>query len=814
MKLFDLLRLIRHHIALLLLVPLLMAGLVIFITRNPDFNYTSETTLFTGIASGSSVEMDKTFNYFMTNTAFDNLINVIKSRATQQEVGIRLLSQHLLLDAPDPKYLSVHSYTALQKITPKYVKDLVIKELSDADAAQTRDSLEEDHKPVEYMSDTNAEYTLADEIPPHVTREAYEKTVENLMILMASSDTNFVYKLLNYPNKHYSYRDISTVKVQRIFSSDLVQLQYTTDDPGICQQTLAIITDVCIRNYRFLKENRSDAVVRYFEEQLRLASLKLQAAEDRLLQFNKENNIINYYEQSKAVAVVKEDIEVEYNKQRIKLAGLKAAIARLEEKLEVQEQIQLKSASIVEKKNKLGELNYSIALAETSGKHENPETGSLEQLKKEAETLKNAIRNEVTLLYSYGNTKEGIPLSTLLNEWINHVIEAENVKAGMDVMDERIREFQKQYAIYAPAGALMKRIEREIAVSEQEYLEILHDLDQAKLKMQDLELSSQIKVVDLPYYPISPIPTKRKILVAVAALFGFLLLLTLILFAEYLDRTLRNAHRAKGILPIPIMGMLPKVLRRIKQNDMKMLTDRIIELAVQQLEQYALNKPRGQSGLTVLVSSTLNREGKTIVAGNLAHILQKKGRQVLMVCPEEDPAVSIPDRRPKDMSLNRIIRRFFFYPDERVDPDHPFLADPETYLGQNAIRYYSAASVLDGTIDLHSLVQSYTDPGNKPDFTFIEIPSLLENGYMASMISHVDLLLVVCRANRIWTEADNLVVQTLIRICGDKSGFCMLNGVDYRETEDLLGIRFVSRNPVNRFVRYLISFQFLTGKHF
>jgi hypothetical protein len=49
-----------------------------------------------------------------------------------------------------------------------------------------------------------------------------------------------------------------------------------------------------------IKENRSDAVVKYFQE-LALANDNLKAAEDKLLEFNKASNIINYYEQSKAL---------------------------------------------------------------------------------------------------------------------------------------------------------------------------------------------------------------------------------------------------------------------------------------------------------------------------------------------------------------------------------------------------------------------------------------------------------------------------------------------------------------------------------
>ena len=92
----------------------------------------------------------------------------------------------------------------------------------------------------------------------------------------------------------YSLEAISKVKVERISSSDLVKLSYETDDPGICQQTLQLYIDVCIKKYKDLKENGSDAVVKYFEAQLLQSENKLKSLEKKLLKFNQENNIINY----------------------------------------------------------------------------------------------------------------------------------------------------------------------------------------------------------------------------------------------------------------------------------------------------------------------------------------------------------------------------------------------------------------------------------------------------------------------------------------------------------------------------------------
>jgi len=83
MKLIGLIRLILKHKMLLIIAPLLLAALVVMLTREQRLSYTSGTVLYTGLASGSSIEMEKSFNYFATNTAFDNLItssNPVKPR--------------------------------------------------------------------------------------------------------------------------------------------------------------------------------------------------------------------------------------------------------------------------------------------------------------------------------------------------------------------------------------------------------------------------------------------------------------------------------------------------------------------------------------------------------------------------------------------------------------------------------------------------------------------------------------------------------------------------------------------------------------
>ena len=830
MKIIDLIRLLRKNIVLLVLAPLFLAGIVTYLTRKPDFKFASETSLYTGIASGSTVEMDKSLSFFATNTAFDNLINVIKSRETQQEVAIRLLSQHLLLDKPDPKYISSNSYSALKRITPGYIQKLIVRSsnLSGMKSnVQGETETAPDNLPKKDTFSFNNLKSLksSSSFPASIDLAAYEQTVKNLTEYMLSSDTNFVYKLLNFSHPHYSIKAISTINAQRIASSDLVRLKYETDDPGICQQTLILFTEVCITNYKNIKENRSDAIVKYFQFQLSQAAARLKVAEDKLLQFNMNNNIINYYEQSKAVAVVKEDLDVDLNNKKIKLAGVQAAIVRLEEKLGIQQQIQLKSEDIIDKRNQLGVLNYKIASAEAIGSEGSKDIKDMANLKVQSTKLKQEIQVTVSELYSFGNSTDGLPIKTILSDWITNVIEAENIKAGIDVLTERIKEFQKQYAIYAPAGANIKRIEREISVSEQEFLEILHGLNLAKLKMQDNELSSNIKAVDLPYYPVSPIPSSRKILIIVAALLGFIIVLISILVTEYFDDTLKNPVKASKILKLSFLGVFPKILLQVGKFNMPFITNRLLEISIQNIELLLKRSETDKSVKTLLFFSTLSKEGKSVIVGNLALKLKKQGKKVLVlnfsreslrktevvqIGYPEIPARSSTSGNVRQRKRISLIGLLLGYPDSRIDFESPFLENPENYLSKAEYLHYTVDDMFypvknyEEILHLNGFKLSYI-----PDFVLIELPPVLYYPYPVSLVSEADIPIMVCRSNRVWSDADQGALHTFMELARQKTHF-ILNGVELRVIESILGDLPKKRSQIRRTMKDIFRFQFFT----
>ena len=773
MKPIDFIKLILQHKTILIVTPLIFGLLAVLLTINPKRSYYSETMLYTGIASGSSIEMDKTFNYLAANNAFDNLINVIQSRDTQEEVAIRLLSQHLSLKKPNHKFISDESYEALKEIIPEELKAYL----------ENRQNLDENG---------NLDY---------------ETTVTYLTQLMNSDNSNFVYSLLSFDDPHYSLEAISKVKVERISSSDLVKLSYEIDDPGICQQTLKIYTEVCTKKYKDLKENGSDTVVKYFETQLSESEKKLKTIEQKLLKFNQDNNIINYYEQSKAVAIVKEDMDVAYKKGIAQLAGSEASAQRLEEKLAIQEHIQQKNNAIVDSKKELGELNYKIGMYAAKARDDEASKQNLEQLKRQAKALHKEIKTNVDELYTFQNSIDGVPIKKVLPDWVDKTVESEDLKAKLSVMNQQNKAIEKQLATYAPAGANLKRIEREINVAEQEYLEILHGLNLAKLKFQDAQLSSNLTAVDPPFYPLKPIPSKRKIIIIAMVFISGIIILATILFMEFFDDTLKNEQKASEKLQLSAMGMLPKLFKAGSYLDLVKIQDRLMDFVMQNFYQNFQGHNHTKTPKIITVFSTRTNEGKSVISANIAKRLKASGHSVLVLNHSND------DKSKTSVSRSPWLYKFLGYQDPRIDYDHPFLSQATTHLNASEYSIYNANEDFRDIKTYDELLVSSSKEVNKnPDYILLELPSLLESNYPSELIANSDLALMVCRSNRLWAKADDNILNHIKELMGDKIQF-IINGVDIKEIESVIGELPKKRSKTRVRIKNMFRFQFYTSNH-
>ncbi len=885
MKIIYFIRLLQRHILLLILVPLIIAAVVFIVTRKSQWSYSSETTIYTGVTSGYSVQQQANIDFMATAASFDNLINLIKARQTLEEVSVSLLAQHLLLDHYDPRFISKENYEDLLSKVPADVLDIVkkakrsdkryyrppSKRSSSLDTALYQNDLQEEisnysenhsrynsNKKFHVVRRGETMYSIAktnglrvDELMAYnglnenaltvgqklvlknneslpeasptpdegeepepspasqsqggdstatetnsffssdslvsITRviqdsTAFDRIVRRLLAYGHQNNYNFIYKLWSSEDdRFYSIKVLSTIGIFRIQNSDLIKLTYTNPDAGICQQTLIFLTRVFIANYKLLKQNQTDAVIQYFNRQLEDAARRLKKAENDLLIFNERYNIINYYEQTKIIAITKEELDVSLQNKQISFASSDAAIKIIEKKLEAHAKISLNTSAILRLRNELSETSMQIANIELDLGNDSATIQQLAGLKTRVENIKQAIKSNIDRLYLITNSVEGLPTKELLDAWLKNVIAYEESRAAFRVLAERKKYFKHVYEVFAPLGAEMKRIERLIGVTESEFLQLLHDLSLAKLRQQDDELRTNIKVVDPPYYPLNPIRSRALLLVLVAAVAGFILIVAILLAMEFFDTTIKTPERAERFIKLKVAGVYPQIAKQIYAVDIGFIIPRLVEILAQNIKLTLVraNLAQNKKPVMILLFSTRDAEGKTSIGRELSRKLKSFGENVLF--------------------LNYI---------KELGGGPSYLTGGDLIPPTDDEIQYSIKENFFEAKDLSSLMVGYEhiDLENF-DYVFVEIPSLINNPYPLEFIRQFDFSLLVTRANRSWTTADNSALNAFIPLFKQHTQI-VLNGVEMIYMDAIFGELPRHRSKFRRTVKQILTLRF------
>lgn len=297
---------------------LLVTGLVIYFTQFLPYSYTVKSSLYAGVTNATTID-GTTVNYATINSTFDNLVNIAKSRGTLEKASVRLLANALTYgeEWKDNHYIQAKHYRQLLQITPKEVLALV-------------------------------------------DRKDVNKTAEALFAYRKEDGNNFVYSMFNRPVAFYSANDLNKIEVLRAGSSDILNISYTAADPGMSQQTVIILIDELLKAYEILRFKATNDVIAYFEEQVRLAKKRLNEEEDDLMRYCVQEQVINYEEETKALANTRYGTDDRLEGVMRNYESAVALRKMLDEKMDIRAQIIRNNTNLLQELNKVSALNQSI----------------------------------------------------------------------------------------------------------------------------------------------------------------------------------------------------------------------------------------------------------------------------------------------------------------------------------------------------------------------------------------------------------------------------------------------------------------------
>jgi uncharacterized protein involved in exopolysaccharide biosynthesis len=589
MDFIQLIRLLVRYAHYIAFSAIILAGLVFFSTQNDKQQYASHTLLNTGLISGYNIESNKSssVDYAFTNNEIENLINLATSYETNKELSARLLAQ-ILLD--------------------EHRKSLAL-------LPQNRPDLQEAIAPLQF------EVRNSDDP---------ERIYERIVTIRDSDQQNAIYQLTNSDNPFFGIEQLETITVAREGKSDMIRMDYTAIDPFLSQYTLKLLTNIFIEKHKTIKNGQSESVILFFEEATQKTSNKLKSAEDELLNFRVNNQIINYYEQTRFISGNKEELDKQYQDELKILAGARSSLSKIEMEIADKSVLPLLQAQIADNRYELSRYTSRVTqldLIRDSLPQTPAQLMSKALLNQQIDSLKTAMTSVAEKIIAVNQTPSGIETKALLSQWLNSTITKEESLAKLDVMKTRKLEYEAIYDRFAPLGSTLKRLEREIDVAEREYLENLHSYNQARLHKYNMLMSSNLKVIDAPYYPVKPEKSKRAMLVILAFVVGIVLPAAVIIAIEMLDPSLKNPEVATAQTKLTIAGTLPRIpnTNRSEKIDFGLLNRQALNLFIQELRASATGSSRPSR---VIVFSLNAGEGKSFLQDKICEYQLERSKSM------------------------------------------------------------------------------------------------------------------------------------------------------------------------------------------
>ena len=583
---------------------LLCAGLagwgVYLLTADERPTYRSSALLATGImaardAAGGSYVRDVVIN------ELEAIMNLARSQETREELSARLLADFLALDAPRPEVISERAYRDLRAELPE---GLVARHAPGGRAA-----------PAIYAS---------------IVAER-----DSLLRLGEASAEHALIELLYGGNALVGSEQLATLRVTRKGLSDILELSYATVDAAWCKHTLDRHLEVFLRSHRVAAERRRSGALDYFRRATDDARARLAEVEEELRRFATANKIINYYEQTRYIASVKNQVDQRFTEEAMKRAAADSMLTALEARLAERTDLIRLNNLVDDRRRRLGELSREqVRLEIMSPDSVAPATTArLTAIEAEMAGLRRNLATDVVGLQAVHNGTEGLELNRLLAEWLAASLDLEQARGRLGVLRERRVDFDRVYTRMAGLGSRLKQLEREGDVAEEDYLERLRALNAALQREHSSGTTTDVRLLDAPALPTKPEKSKRLILVAVGALLGGGLPVVMAIALMLLSRALLSFAEAQRRTSLPVAGGVARwgwLTRRLRGGSREPVAATTADLLWQNLTSAARTEP-GAGPRVVAVVSLRPGAGKSYVAELLAARLAARGLRVCAV---------------------------------------------------------------------------------------------------------------------------------------------------------------------------------------
>ncbi len=447
--------------------------------------------------------------------------------------------------------------------------------------------------------------------------------------------------------------------VEGIKGSDILLISYSHGDPKKAADIVNTVIDKYIQQNVLANQAEAQTAGKFLSEQLPNAQLSVKKAELELRRFKEKHRIIVLQEEAKAAVGRITNLEEQISQIQAQLAHITARLANLRAQAQVEPQKAVLSADLSQTPGiqkvlaQLQEAENKLALEQTRFKPEHP---SIVSQKKRVETLRSLLQERTREVVGTQQTfdtqkkfefKQGnIQLGEIRQGLIKEITRVEAERVGLEQQIIKLTNklyFYKQRANNLPQLEQTQReLERQLKAAQSTYETLLTKIQE--INVAENQKIPNARIISSALVPNAPQGPRKVLFLIGGSAAGILLGLITAFGLDLIDRSVKTVKEAKQVLRYTLLGVIPALGKHHKHHSSIAGVNRPIPRIIgkdiphfpvgnaYQILQANLKFLCSDTKLkSIVVTSSVAKEGKSEVAANLAVTMANLGRRILLV---------------------------------------------------------------------------------------------------------------------------------------------------------------------------------------
>lgn len=457
-------------------------------------------------------------------------------------------------------------------------------------------------------------------------------------------------------------------------SSTTIQLTAVANTPEQAQALANTAADTYIGKTAEMKRTELNQGLAFLKKQMDALELKIQEAEQALSDFREREGLISTTTEIASSGLIEKlgNMHTELTQTESEIDLVKSQLQSVEELISEKRKLARASAAtelssqIDQLQERLITLELDLNTMLETRTRKDPEVIALQT---KIDVVRRQLNTEFAkVLESPGSSLDPIAeLQSLTQQSITLNVQLKGLERKSELVTARINSFREEHPELVSKELEFTRLERRARVYEQTYTTLMGKYEDMRLREQ--MITSGWRVTDRAPLPESPISPNKKRDMGFGALLGLFLGIGAAFFLEYMDDSIRRPEDVERFLDLPLTGAIPRIEPlHVPEEALNRGEDSSSKGKKRSRKQSAHSRKDWQELLShsllystdggwkspgvesywnlaanirfanvdsplksLLVTSAMPGEGKTITASNLAIVMAQSGKRTLLI---------------------------------------------------------------------------------------------------------------------------------------------------------------------------------------